>query len=226
MPPIGMAMMAGFGTELIYSFVIVVVSLMVYFGTRELYELTSHKGIKYFRYSFLFFGIAHIFRSIIKFFFVFFNINTIISISPRILNPITFSLFMYFSSIAVFYLLYSVMWKKWNHHSETLFIFHLVAIILSLIVISSTNALVLLFVNIFLFILVTLVFSIAHIESKTKKKSSLYIIYFLLFLFWTLNIIDIFIPRFLQTYQLMIYLVSSAIFLTILYKVLKRAGDS
>lgn len=42
------------GTEVIYSFVIIVCSLMIYFGTKELYELSSYKGIKYFRQAFLF----------------------------------------------------------------------------------------------------------------------------------------------------------------------------
>ena len=46
------------GTEIVYSFVIIVCSLMIYFGTKELYKLTSHKGIKYFRQSFLFFAFA------------------------------------------------------------------------------------------------------------------------------------------------------------------------
>ena len=42
----------GMTTEILYSFVIIFCSLMIYFGTKELYELSGHKGIKYFRYSF------------------------------------------------------------------------------------------------------------------------------------------------------------------------------
>ena len=56
----------GIGSEIIYSFVIIVCSLMIYFATKELYELSKHKGIKYFRLSFLFFAIAYFFRSFIK----------------------------------------------------------------------------------------------------------------------------------------------------------------
>ena len=54
------------GTELIYSFVIIICSLMVYFGTKELYELSSYKGIKYFRQAFLFFAISANFSSSIS----------------------------------------------------------------------------------------------------------------------------------------------------------------
>jgi len=49
---LGKLMNAGISGEIIYSFVIIVCSLMIYFGTKELYKLTSHKGIKYFRLSF------------------------------------------------------------------------------------------------------------------------------------------------------------------------------
>jgi len=53
----------GSGTELIYSFVIMLCSLMVFFGTKQIYELSSHKGIKYFRLAFLFFC-SRVFRKI------------------------------------------------------------------------------------------------------------------------------------------------------------------
>ena len=69
MPFMRPLMSLGFGSELIYSFVIILCSLMVYFGTKELYELSSYKGIKYFREAFLFFAIAYAFRSVIKFIF-------------------------------------------------------------------------------------------------------------------------------------------------------------
>ena len=56
----------GMSSEIIYSFVIIFCSLLVYFGTKEIYELSSHKGIKYFREAFLFFAIAYFFRFLIK----------------------------------------------------------------------------------------------------------------------------------------------------------------
>ena len=36
----GKFMGIGFGTEIMYSFVIIICSLMIYFGTKELYELS------------------------------------------------------------------------------------------------------------------------------------------------------------------------------------------
>ncbi|MCK5698593.1 MAG: hypothetical protein KAH93_02010, partial [Candidatus Aenigmarchaeota archaeon] len=49
----------GFGIELAYTFIVVVLCFLVYYKTREIYDLTGYKGIKYFRRAFLFFGLAY-----------------------------------------------------------------------------------------------------------------------------------------------------------------------
>jgi len=219
----------GLGTEILYSFIIIACSLLVYFSTKELYELSSYKGIKYFRLSFLFFAIAYFFRSFIKFVLVFFNVRAIHEFSPNIFMPmgsLTLVLFMYFSSMALFYLLYSVMWKKWNGNSKKIYLLHAIAIVISLLTAISGEPSFLLLINLFFFVLVSFIFYIAHKNFKDKKKgNTLYAIYMLLFVFWMLNLIDILVPSFLQGFQLFIYLASSGIFLAILYKVLKKTGN-
>jgi hypothetical protein len=228
-PPLEYLMPPQMGAELIYSFVIIVCSLMVYYGTKELYELSSYKGIKYFRFAFLFFAIAYFFRYTIRFILSLFNIQTMHEFMPMYLvGPLTLFLFIYFSSMAVFYLLYSVMWKRWNGNSKMIYLFHAVAVVISFLSIISRSNEILLGINLLLLVIVFFIYFIAHKDahkdSKTRKHN-LYVVYMLLFVFWTLNIIDIMIPKFLQEFQLIIYLASSFIFLTILYKVLKRAGS-
>jgi hypothetical protein len=226
----GRMMIASLSTELIYSFVIIVCSLMIYFGTKEIYELSGYKGLKYFRQSFLFFACAYFFRSFIKFILFYFNTQGILLISPRVLNPLvsrfTLIIFMYFSSISIFYLLYSVNWKKWNHQGS-LWIFHLTAIIIALFSVLSKNPYSYLIMNLFLFLFVIIAVYSSYIESKkkNKKSNSFYIVYLLLSLFWILNIIEILVPSFFQTIQLALYLSSLGIFLLVLYKVLKKTGN-
>jgi hypothetical protein len=226
----GKIMIANFSTEVIYSFIIILCSLMIYFGTKELYELSSHKGIKYFRQAFLFFALAYFFRSFIKLFIFYFNVQGIFSISPRLFNPlitqITLLFFMYFSSMAIFYLLYSVMSKKWN--GNKIYFFHLIAIIISLFSIFSKNPFSYFAINILLFLFVITLVLISYKDSKKRTKTknhNLYSIYILLLFFWIFNIIDILIPKFFQTFQLIIYLFSSGIFLLMLYKVLRKIGN-
>jgi len=225
-PPLEFLFPPDMGTELIYSFVIVICSLMIYYATKEMYELSSYKGLKYFREAFLFFGVAYFFRYSIKFFLMIFNINHILDISPMYIGKISLFVFLYSSSMAVFYLLYSVMWKKWNKSKLKIYLFNLFALVVALIGVSFRGfetdlILILALLAFILFILYS-----AYHESKDKKKGkSLFVIYLLLAIFGALNVIDILIPNFLKLYQLGIYLVSILLFMIILYKVLKKSGN-
>jgi len=191
---------SGFETEMIYSFVIILCCLMIYFGTKNIYKLSSYKGINYFRSAFLFFAIALFFHSFIKFILFYFKFGRIIDFR---FGAIPMFLFMYFSLISIFYLIYSIVWKKWRN--IRVFHFHIVALIISLI-------------SIFIFLVV-----IVYNLYKKSKNKNLYLIYSLLLIFWILNIIDVMIPNFFQ-FQIIIYLASLTIFMAITYKVLKKIG--
>ncbi|MBT4377097.1 hypothetical protein HOD29_07020 [archaeon] len=223
---INQAMQASFGMEVFYSFVIILCALLIYFGTRELYKLTSHKGIKYFRLAFLFFAISYFFRALIKFTLLVFDPRQIIHNIPPIFWSLNQMLFMYFSAMAVFYLLYSVLCKKLKSKKESLILLHILAIVIAIVTPIFNNLFFSLIINLILLSFVAIVFIISHRDSKKKKKKSwFYLIYLLLFVFWILNIIDILIPTFLQTFQLIIYLASTTIFVFILYKVLRKTGN-
>ncbi|MEK6917582.1 MAG: hypothetical protein AABW51_01405 [Nanoarchaeota archaeon] len=210
-------------TEFLYSFTIIVISLMIYFGTREFYNLTSHRGIKYFRSAFLFFAIAFFFRSFIKFLVILFDVQRILDLSLQTIGSISLFLFMYASAMAIFYLLFSVMWKKWS--SEKILLFHLLAAIIALITIIIKNVNVILIMHFVLFIFIAVVTWISYQESKKIRKGShLHGIYILLFAFWILNIIDLLTTNALSTFHLLIYIASFSVFATILYKVLRKVG--
>lgn len=223
-PGLNKIMQASFGIEVIYAFVIILCGLLIYFGTKELYQLSSHQGIKYFRLAFLFFSISYFFRFLIKFTFLVFDPRQIIREFSPLFNPLTQVIFMYFSSMAIFYLLYSVLCKKLNSRKNILLTFHLLAGGIAILTLIFNNLFTYLIINLILLIFVATIFFISHKDSK-KKKSNFYVIYFLLFIFWILNILDILVPTFLQTFQLLIYLSSITIFLVILYKVLRKVGS-
>jgi len=222
-------MIPGIGTELIYSFVIIFCSLVIYFETKELYELSSYKGINYFRQAFLFFGIAYFFRYFIKFLVGYFEIKEVLDLSPRIVGQVSLFFFVYFSTIAIFYLIYSMMWKKWGQGEYRIYLLHGLALLTCMLSIFLRDPFIYLLINLSLFIFAIILFLRLHKETKKdkrNKKNNLHTIYILLFTFWSLNMIDILIPDFLQNTQLFIYLVSLSIFLTILYKVTKKSGSN
>jgi hypothetical protein len=218
MPPMhapGHMMSLGIQTELIYSFVIIVCSLLIYFGTRELYSLSKYKGIKYFREAFLFFAAAFFFRSFIKFLLIFFGIGRPHELSPIYFGIAALFIFMFASSMAIFYLLYSMLWKK---SPKLIYLFYILAILISIVSIIFNSTFVILGVYLLLIVFIVSIMILAH------KKSNMYIIYILISLFLILNIIDILLPNFLQLYQILIYLISLTLFLTIFYKVTKKTG--
>jgi len=208
---------------MIYSFVIIVCSLIIYFGTKEFYNLTGYKGINYFRRAFLFFAIAFLFGTFIKFLLVYFGINGVLNLSPRIIGFLALFVFIYAGTMASFYLVQSLWWKKleWlsNHH----YLLNLVAILLAIISVYYRNIWFLILINLVLFVFVVSAAFKGNKEQKIKGKSMSWI-YVLLFIFWILNIYEILIPNSLRWTQLLVYLSSLGIFLTILYKVLKRVG--
>ena len=225
MPPIINPLMnLGIGSELIYSFIIILTSLIIYFKTKELYELSSYKGINYFRKAFLFFAAAYFFRVFIKFILVYSEIDEIFYLSPQFAGLLTLFVFLYLSTMAMFYLIYSITWKN---QKIKLIYFHIISLVIPLLLIFLRQPLIYLGMNLLLLILgVSLIYAAHNNIKKQGKNNGLYVIYSLLFSFWTLNIIDILIPRFLQNTQLIIYLLSLGIFITILYKVISKTGSN
>ena len=127
---------------------------------------------------------------------------------------------MYFSLIAIFYLLYSLIWKK-DKKNLGIYLMHLLALVITIITILLGNILIYIILNVLILILILYLIY----QKKSKKKSGLYFIYLLLLVFWIFNILDIFIPNFLQSLQLIIYFVSIGIFFVILYRVLTKIGS-
>lgn len=220
----GMMNIVGFGTEIIYAFVIIICCLMIYFGTKELYKLSSHKGIRYFRLSFLFFALAFFFRSFVKITFLLIKNPRTMIFPLEIFQGITTVLFIYFSTMAIFYLIHSMLWKKLNKFPKAIYLFHALAIITAIItIIFYNNILVYALINTILLLSIIIIITFVN---KNEKKNLLKVVYILLSVFLFFNIIDILIPEFFQTFQLFIYLVSVIIFLWILYKVLTKVGSN
>ena len=227
MAPPMQSLLQGIGVDLIYSFVIIVCSLMIYHATKEMYELSSYKGIKYFRQSFLFFAIAYFFRSFIKLLLVYSGASRILDINIRYIGTITLFIFMIFGSLAIFYLVYSLMWKKWNNKAGALLsLFYALSIILSFIIITTREIWIFIIVSIMILTIAIFGLYITHKQSRDKnKKSNMHIVYTLLFVFWILNIIDLLV-KFTLIYQILIYLASIGIFISILYKVIKKCSSN
>ncbi|MDP3966306.1 MAG: hypothetical protein Q8Q04_02140 [archaeon] len=214
-----------FGIELIYSFVIIFCSLIIYFSTKKMYNISKYPGIKYFRESFLFFAIAYFFKSFISFLLFIFQFHEVVEFSSVFLGVITLFFFMYASTMAIFYLVYSIAWKNFRESSYTIPLIHVFVLIISAFSIFVREAGMLIILQILLFSFVAFRnFSSYRKLGKKKRASSIYIIYLLLFIFWMLNLADLLVAGFGAVIELLVSMASIGIFLLILYKVTKNVG--
>ncbi|MBN1793092.1 hypothetical protein JW826_05400 [Candidatus Woesearchaeota archaeon] len=205
-----------FGSELAYTLIVVFLFVFVYFRTREMYDLTKHKGIHYFRNAFLFFGLAYAAR----FLFHLVQLGFIVLDYRRpgmMLFPLVFPIVGYLGTIAIFYLAYSTYWER-IRYSYFLIVSNFVALIVAVAAFISGSPFVVALVQLPLIIFTLVKTSkVAH-----KKKSHVKALYFLVSLFWLLNLF-VLTPRWFVPFEakVALQLVSTAVFIFLAYKVLR-----
>ena len=208
-----------FSTELIFTIIAVGFCLLIYFKTREIYELTKYNGIKYFRDAFLFFGLSYVLR----FLFSLVLLSTIAFdfIIPRdMFVPIFILPLGYFSTIGIFYLVFSSIWKRFSN-KNLLILGHSVAILLSAMSFITRSHLILLVFQSALLIAAVVLSRVMH---KDKKKiSQTRILYLLVALLWLINLWVIGPKRRPFSFEIQIFfeLISLAVFIFINYKISK-----
>lgn len=207
--------------EMVYSMIIMLSCLIIYLKTNEIYKLSQHKGIKYFRMAFLFLGITYFLRFFIKILLLSLLI-TGTRFYPIEFVSLTSLLVLYTGFMTTFYLFYGLskrtLGKILPESTDTV---HVLAIFLSSIVVFLNMPMIFVGISASLLVYMLLVGYSDYVSSQKKKKlTSLNIVYFLLILFSMLNIFDILIPDVFGALQRLIYIASVSLFLIILYKVL------
>ncbi len=218
MPPFHLIDPARLTAELGYTLTVVFLCFMIYFKTREIYGLTKYKGINYFRITFLFFGLAYIFRFLdILFMLVTLTFDTHSFIDVFRIFPVSLVLNGYFSTLAILSLIYSIIWKKLNI-KHTLSLFNAIAILISGIAFVSKSPFLLTLAQAAL--LISTIIMACFI--KSRKFSQLFILYVLFLLFWIVNLLALGPRRFLPfEIQTTFQIISIVVIGIIYYKVAK-----
>ena len=92
--------------KFIYAALIIAICVVIVFKTDRLFRLSSHNGIRYFRNAFFFFGLGFASRYFLKFIFDVSGFEGF-SVVPLLL-------FEFFVMMAGFFLLYSLIWRKFE----------------------------------------------------------------------------------------------------------------
>jgi hypothetical protein len=202
-----------FGMELLFAVIIFILCLIIYLKTKESYQLTQHQGIRFFRDAFLFFGISYLIRFSFMLTKLFFDI--------RLFRGELGSLFIlplgYLSTIAIFYIGLSLVWKKFNVKYFVI-LGHIIAILLSILVFVTKSPLILVYIQSFFLIMAVILILITN----KKKKSLIKTVYVLIFIFWLINLWAVIPGKFLaMEYKILFHLISVGLFGIVYYKISK-----
>jgi hypothetical protein len=167
-----------------YFLSIFLLSLSVYIQTRKMESFSFHKGIKYFRNTFIFFSLIYLFR------FLLLNLQLFTgSIAPDLavaIQSIGQFLVIYFSVMAIFSLLSSFSWKKYSFITDNRL--NLLAVTLSCVAFFLKLPSIMLAVGIAAAAFLVLA---AYDRSKNKARvfSPLFVVYALLIFFILFDLI-------------------------------------
>jgi hypothetical protein len=202
--------------ETIFTVISLLFCFLIYFRTKESYELTKYKGLMYFRDAFLFFGFSYLLRFLFE--FVPF-LRAVDFILPRSMFAILLILPLgYFSTIGIFYLLFGLVWKNFKNMHMLVF-GHTTAILLSVVSFLTRSHMILLYLQCVLLVTAIILGFAAHIG---KKVSGIKILYVLVAGLWLINLLVIDSPRHLPPEaQIFFQFVSLAVFFIIYHKISK-----
>ena len=224
MPPFHIIDPTRLAVELAYTLIVVFLCFTIYYKTRDIFDLTKHEGIKYFRITFLFFGLAYISRFIF-FLFLLMVITFDVFYMRHIFGIFPLVFIGYFSTIGILSLTYSILWKKLhiNHtfSKHIYLIFNIIAVLISGIAFFSRSPFILILAQVLLLIFTSIIIA-CYILSNWRKTPRLYMLYILFFLFWIVNLFVLGPRRFLSfEIQIVFQIISIAVIGIIYYKVAK-----
>lgn len=208
--------------EVVYSALVILSCIIIYLKSNEIYRLTSHRGIKYFSKAFFFFSVAYFFRFFFGIFFrLFVEFWEFRPSRPGFM--IGMVIYIYASTLAALYSLYSVLWKRLGKKDYSLFL-HIIAITVTFITANIYGPLFHILILFILFSAAAIIGVFEKKKGKEKNQHSFYFVYALMLLFWMLNTLAPELPWFFLELKLVLYISSLCLFLVILWRVLKVTG--
>lgn len=199
--------------KLIFTIIIGLICFIIVLRTHKLFKFSEHQGIRYFRNTFFFYGLAFVFRYFIEI------------VSPLITKLV----FEFFLIMAGFFLLYSLIWKKFEMpgkggnsslFNSRIFLFYLLTIILVSLDYIWESYCFMFGSQIILFTYASIISYINYKKGEGKEFAGLYFIVMLLNLItWSANFIASVFLGWYKPIVIGIYVLDVVIFLIFLYGV-------
>jgi len=210
--------------KLVYALIVILACFLIVLKTHKLFKISLHRGIRYFRNAFFFYGIAFAIRYSFSFFLSFDQSFSEYSFFLNIL-------FGYFLIMAGFVLLYSLLWRKIDSGKKEfsslmnskMLIFYLLALIIVVLDYLWGGYYFMFFSQILVFIFATIISYSNYRKNKGKVYfPQFYFIAMVLSLFaWALNALAGLYFHWNQIVMINIYLFNMVFFLLFLYGVVR-----
>ncbi len=200
--------------NILFVFTIMISSYVIFRITTEIYKLSEHKGIRFFRKGFLFMAVSYVFLLL--------NLILAFIFSFRFMSEYKFLFVLHslFYLIGVCFLLSSIYSKKVE--DSQIYIISLAVFIIGFIFQAK------LFVLIYIFLLVLflgVVSILKYIKNRKKKFAQIYLIYIVFFSSWVLSFLanKVFVLDLIS--RLVSQCITAIVFLYMLYLVNKKLGN-
>ncbi len=206
-----------FGNEMIYSLMVIVLCMMIFYLTRELYSLSTHKGIRFFRMTFFFLGLAYLFRLVFQIIqLMIFQNHT--HMEMWTLNSALLLVTTYLSTSAIISLFYSVSWKEVRIPNFEI-LASMISIALAVLAFFTREYLLLVVIQASILLAG---FIIGHLKAQKKHHSNIMALYMLIMLFWIFNLATL-VPGWFMPVGLKVFLnvISIIVFISIYLRVRK-----
>jgi hypothetical protein len=204
--------------EIVFTLVALVLGLLIYFKTKESYELTKYPGLRYFRDAFLFLGLSYL----LKFFFSAVSLSRIAvdMFMPRdTMSPLFMILLGYFSTIGLWCLIMSSTWKQLGDMKKYLILGNIFAIAVSVISFMTHSPSSMLYIQL---VLILSYIILTVISPKEKKRfTQTKILYFLVALLWIVNLLTADKPMLPREFGILGQIVAIVLFSIIYHKISK-----
>ena len=203
-------------TELLYFLVISGICIYIFLKTKEYYDLTKHGGIYFFRFTFLYFALAFLFRMTGAAVIMLDGID--IFRLPRNWLVYNLAFVCFFSMLAVLSLAVTVFSRKIKMRVENLHtILIFVAVLATIMVLWANSYSLLILFQAGILVLTAVIALISR--NLTFNRAN----FLILFMLWLINVVLLF--RFLAVpidVRLIMYSISITFFLLLLSRVVKR----
>ncbi len=201
--------------KIFYALIIISICWFIFWKSHKIFSLSYHQGVRYFRNAFLFYAAGFFSRYFLKF-----------AIGGFLANLF----FEFFFAMAGFFLLYSLLWKKFESvkiksYSSLFNIPIVIFYLLSLIIIYAdlvASGLYFLFISqIILFALMSMLTLLNYVNRKQSFLKFYFTAVVLIFIAWLLNFIALSFFELVTPIIIGVYILNLIFFFILLYGVAK-----